>query len=95
MVDHFHEQVIAKQKIGGKARAMVVTSGIARAIQYKRAFDDYLSQRNSPYRAIIALSGEHEVNEQKLTEASTNGFPSSIIPETFQQDPYRFLIAAD
>ena len=32
MVDHFHEQVIAKNKIGGAARAMVVTNGIERAI---------------------------------------------------------------
>ena len=34
IVDHFHEQVIQRKKIGGKARAMVVTSGIERAIQY-------------------------------------------------------------
>jgi type I restriction enzyme R subunit len=34
MVDHFHEQVLAQNKIGGKARAMVVTNGIERAIQY-------------------------------------------------------------
>ena len=34
MVDHFLEQVLALQKIGGQARAMVVTSGIERAIQY-------------------------------------------------------------
>jgi type I restriction enzyme R subunit len=34
MVDHFHEQVLALNKIGGQARAMVVTSGIERAIQY-------------------------------------------------------------
>jgi type I restriction enzyme, R subunit len=32
MVDHFHEQVLALNKIGGQARAMVVTSGIERAI---------------------------------------------------------------
>ena len=95
MVDHFHDQVIAKQKVGGKARAMVVTSGIIRAMQYKRAFDAYLLERNSPYRAIVAFSGEHEVEGQKVTEASMNGFPSTHIPETFQQDPYRFLIVAD
>nr|WP_206107662.1 type I restriction endonuclease subunit R [Paludisphaera rhizosphaerae] len=95
MVDHFHDQVLAKQKIGGKARAMVVTSGIARAIQYKRAFDAYLLERRSPHRAIVAFSGEHEVDGQKLTEASMNGFPSTQIPETFRQDPYRFLIVAD
>ena len=41
MVDHFHEQVMAKQKIGGQARAMVVTSGIERAIQYFHAIRDY------------------------------------------------------
>lgn len=95
MVDHFHDQVIAKQKVGGKARAMVVTSGIERAMQYRRAFDAYLVERNSPYKAIVAFSGEHEVDGQKVTEASMNGFPSTLIPETFQQDPYRFLIVAD
>jgi hypothetical protein len=39
MVDHFHEQVLAAGKIGGQARAMVVTSGIERAIQYFHAAD--------------------------------------------------------
>ncbi|RMF96532.1 MAG: type I restriction endonuclease subunit R, partial [Planctomycetota bacterium] len=49
MVDHFHEQVLAKQKIGGEARAMVVTGSIQRAIQYFHAFRDYLQERKSPY----------------------------------------------
>ena len=95
MIDHFHDQVIGRQKIGGKARAMVVTSGIARAIQYKHAFDDYLAERKSPYRAIVAFSGEHEYGGEKLTEASMNRFPSNLIPEKFQEDPYRFLVVAD
>jgi len=77
MVDHFHDQVISKQKIGGKARAMVVSSGIERAMQYKRAFDAYLVERKSPYRAIVAFSGEHEVDGQKVTEASMNGYVSA------------------
>ncbi|MDF1521550.1 MAG: hypothetical protein P1P87_01865 [Trueperaceae bacterium] len=34
MVDHFHETVVGLGKIGGQARAMVVTSGIERAVQY-------------------------------------------------------------
>src|SRR5690606_37179345 len=49
MVDHFHDQVIAKRKIGGGARAMVVANGIERAMQYKLAFDAYLQERESPY----------------------------------------------
>jgi type I restriction enzyme R subunit len=95
MVDHFHEQVIAKGKIGGKARAMVVTGSIERAIQYFHAFQAYLQKRKSPYRAIVAFSGEHEYAGVNVTEASLNGFPSSEIPERIREDPYRFLICAD
>lgn len=76
-------------------RAMVVTNGIERAIQYFHAFTAYLTERKSPYRAIVAFSGEHEYQGEKVTEASLNGFPSSEIAEEIQNDPYRFLICAD
>jgi type I restriction enzyme R subunit len=76
MVDHFHEQVLAAGKIGGQARAMVVTSGIERAIQYFHALKAYLVERKSPYQAIVAFSGEHEYGGAKVSEASLNGFPS-------------------
>jgi type I restriction enzyme, R subunit len=95
MVDHFHEQVIAKRKIGGQARAMVITSGILRAMQYFHAFQDYLREIRSPYKAIVAFSGEHEYGGAKVTEASLNGFPSSKIEDYIEEDPYRFLIVAD
>jgi len=95
MVDHFHEQVIAKGKIGGQARAMVVTSGIERAIQYYHGIQDYLRERKSPYRAIVAFSGEHDYGGRKVTEASLNGFPSSQIADRIREDPYRFLVCAD
>ena len=95
MVDHFSEQVIGLRKIGGSARAMVVTTGIQRAIQYFHAFQTYLKDRKSPYQAIVAFSGEHEYSGQKVTEASLNGFPSNKIEEQIQEDPYRFLIVAD
>ena len=95
MVDHFHEQVIALKKIGGQARAMVVTSGIERAIQYSHAFRDYLKERKSPYQAIVAFSGEHEYGGKPVTESSLNGFPSSQIADRIREDPYRFLICAD
>jgi type I restriction enzyme R subunit len=95
MVDHFHEQVLALNKIGGQARAMVVTSGIERAIQYFQAISDYLVSRKSPYRAIVAFSGEHEFKGATVTEADLNGFPSKDIPDRIENDPYRFLICAD
>ncbi|PIT04262.1 DEAD/DEAH box helicase [Bradyrhizobium nitroreducens] len=95
MVDHFHEQVLSLNKIGGQARAMVVTSGIERAIEYYHAVSAYLIARKSPYRAIVAFSGEHEFKGAKVTEASLNGFPSKDIAERIETDPYRFLICAD
>lgn len=95
MVDHFHDQVIGLKKIGGQARAMVVTSGIQRAIQYFHAMQDYLKERKSPYQAIVAFSGEPEFDGVKVTESSLNGFPSSQIADKIQEDPYRFLICAD
>ena len=55
-VDHFHEQVLTPGKIGGQARAMVVTSGVGRAIQYYEAIKSYLAERKSPHRTIIAFS---------------------------------------
>jgi type I restriction enzyme R subunit len=95
MVDHFHEQVVALNKIGGRARAMVVTSGIERAIAYFHAIRDYLIERKSPYRAIVAFSGEHEYGGAKVTEATLNGFPSRDIADRFEEEPYRFLVCAD
>ena len=95
MVDHFHEQVMATGKIGGQARAMVVTSGVERAIQYFHAFRTYLAERKSPYQAIVAFSGEHDYGGAKVSEFSLNGFPSRDIADKIQTDPYRFLICAE
>ena len=95
MVDHFHEQVISQSKIGGEARAMVVTNGVQRAIQYFDAIREYLKERKSPYQAIAAFSGEPKYGGEKVTEASLNGFPSGQIAAKFREHPYRFLVCAD
>jgi type I restriction enzyme, R subunit len=103
MVDHFHEKVIVRRKIGGRARAMIICSGIRRAIQYFEAVSAYLKERKSPYHAIVAFS-DFDQDGKKITEASLNGFPSSKIEVYFRadeikgipgKDPYRFLIVAD
>lgn len=95
MVDHFVAQVMGAKKIGGKARAMIVCSGIARAIDYWREVSDYLEQIKSPYKAIVAYSGEFEIGGEKKTEADLNDFPSKEIPDRLRQDPYRVLIVAN
>lgn len=97
MVEHFHEQVISKGKIGGQARAMVVTASIPRCIAYYYAINKSLADRHSPYKTIIAFSGEckYEGQEPPLTSAGLNGFPDAKIPKTLKKDPYRILIVAD
>jgi len=97
MVEHFHEQVIAKGKIGGQARAMVVTASIPRCVEYYYAINKCLATRHSPYKAIVAYSGDHmyQGQEPALTSAAINGFPDAAIPKTLKTDPYRLLIVAD
>lgn len=97
MIEHFHEQVISKGKIGGQARSMVVTSSIPRCIEYYYALNKCLSARHSPYKAIVAFSGEHKYQGQEppLTSAAMNGFPDAKIPKTLKTDPYRILVVAD
>lgn len=95
MVDHFHKQVAGRRKIKGKARAMIVSSGVNRAIKYYHAFSAYLKEQKSPYQAIIAFSGERDYQGQRVSEASLNGFSSNLIKEKFKEEPYRFLIVAE
>ena len=97
IVEHFHEQVIAKGKIGGQARAMVVTASIPRCIEYFFAINKELAERHSPYKAIVAFSGEcaWKGHEPALTSAGLNGFADSKIPTQFKHDPYRLLVVAD
>lgn len=96
MVEHFHNQIISKGKIGGQARVMVVTASIVRAIDYYYAITKLLDERNSQYKTIVAFSGEKDHKSYgKLTESLINGFPSNLIEKNFKKDPYRFLIVAD
>ena len=97
MVDHFHEQIIARKKLGGQSRAMVVTASIPRCIETYYAVTQCLADRHSPYKAIIAFSGECSYHGQEpvLTSAEMNGFPDAKIPQKFKKDPYRLLVVAD
>jgi type I restriction enzyme R subunit len=91
IIEHFMENVIRKKRMGGFAKAMLVTSSRANAVKYKKAFDDYLHKINSPYKAVVAFSGE--IDGQ--TEASLNGFSSASIPKEFEKNEYRFLLVAN
>ena len=89
MINQFLENL--NKKVGGKGKAMMVTSSRANAVKYKKAFDQYLKDINSPYKAVVGFSGEIDGE----TEASLNGFPSAKIPDEFEKSEYRFLLVAN
>jgi type I restriction enzyme R subunit len=95
MVDHFEEKVYRPRKIGGKAKAMIVTSSILNAIKYRLAFDNYLREIKAPYKALVAFTGSKEYEGRKYDESTMNGFPSTDIPKEFKKAEYRFLIVAE
>ncbi len=95
MVNHFLSMVVGKGKMKGKARAMVVTSSIQRAINFYYEINRLLEERKSPWRAIVAFSGSKEYGGKEVTEADINGFPSREIESKMEQDPYRILVVAD
>lgn len=95
IVNHFHTMVIDKGKIGGEARAMIVTSGILRAIDFYYEINRLLEERKSPYRAIVAFSGTTKYNGKLVTEADINGFPSKDIEDNIEEYPYRILVVAN
>lgn len=92
IVEHFCSKVF--MKIGGKARAMLVTSSIERAIEFYKVITRMLEERNSPYRAIVSFT-DKMIDGQLVTEASLNGFPSAEIETKMEEDPYRILIVAN
>ena len=75
MAAHFLDEVIAAQQVGGQGRAMVVTGGIRQALDYYQALNAALEQRGSPYRALVAFSGEQVYGGGPVSEAALNGFP--------------------
>ena len=95
IVDHFHESVFLSQKMDGQARAMLVTDGVDRAISYYSAIRDLLNQRQAPYKALVAFSGNRELDGVGVSEAHLNGFPERRTETEFKKDPYRILICAD
>lgn len=95
MLDYFLNQVVRRNKLKGKAKAMVATQNIECAIEYYRALQDLLRERGNPFKILIAFSGKKKVNGIELTEDSLNGFAGKDINEKFDTDEYRILVVAN
>jgi type I restriction enzyme R subunit len=94
MVEHFAQNVSGR--IGGEAKAMIVTRSRLHAVRFKQALDRYLEEENYPYESLVAFSGTVEDRGVEHTERSMNdGLPTSRTAQTFKQGDYRFMVVAN
>ncbi|QNN25095.1 type I restriction endonuclease subunit R [Planctomycetales bacterium ZRK34] len=97
MVEHF--QAVTRHKIGGRAKAMVLTGSRIEAVRYKQAFDRYIKEHGYPIRTLVAFSGT--VQDDKLpdvtyTEEQMNqGIREKELPERFATGEYQVLLVAE
>ena len=94
IVEHFQASV--GEKLGGKAKAMIVTSSRLHAVRYRLAVDAYLKKLGSPYKALVAFTDvvKDPKDQKEYTEAKMNSFPEAATADRFEADEYRFLIVA-
>ena len=98
MVEHFRRFV--RHKIGGKAKAMAVTSSRLHAVRYKEAFDKYISEKGyTDIKTLIAFSGtviDPDAPEKSYTESQMNkGIKETELPAKFAGSDYQILLAAE
>ncbi|WP_181307543.1 type I restriction endonuclease subunit R [Rufibacter sp. XAAS-G3-1] len=94
MIEHFR-QVVSK-KIGGKAKAMVVTGSRLHAVRYYMEFKRYIKEKGyTDIKALVAFSGKVLDGGSELTEEQLNGFKEKELPEKFDSDSYQLLLVAD
>ena len=96
MIEHFRN--VTAKKIGGKAKAMVVTSSRLHTLKYYQEFKKYIKQKG--YKGIgvlVAFSGTVEDKEtgEEYRESKLNGFGEKELPDEFKTNEYQVLIVAD
>lgn len=96
IIEHFRQSVM--KKIGGKAKAMVVTSSRAHVVRYKQEFDRYIKEKKyNDIKALIAFSGtvRDEYGVEYTEVGMNNGIKEKELPEKFDTDEYKLLLVAD
>lgn len=97
MVEHFNMATI--HKIGGHAKAMVVTGSRLEAIRYKQSFDSYIMNKGYQIKTLVAFSGtvsDDKIKEVSYTEETmNNGIKEKELPEKFSTPEYHVLLVAE
>ncbi len=97
MVEHYRR--FTRKKIGGRAKAMLVTRSRLHAVRYKQAFDQYIKEKGyADINTLVAFSGaveDPDLNDISYTEAGMNGFGEKELPDRFASSEYHTLIVAE
>lgn len=97
MVEHFNS--VTRHKIGGRAKAMVVTGSRLEAVRYKQSFDRYIKANGYPIKSLVAFSGivqDDKVENVTYTEEGMNGgVREKELPEKFAAQEYQVLLVAE
>lgn len=96
IIEHFRTTVM--HELGGKAKAMVITSSREEAVKYKLAFEDYIKRKNyNDIKALVAFSGKLKLknDDTEYSEAMMNGFSEDKLTREFDKDDYQVLLVAN
>lgn len=96
IVEHFRN--ITMKKIGGTAKAMVVTSSRLHALRYYHEFKKYIKSKGyGDIKPLVAFSGKviDTAYPDGVTEVQLNGFKEKELPEKFDTQEYRILLVAN
>lgn len=98
MIEHFRTYTM--HKIGGRAKAMVVTSSRLHAVRYKEAFDLYIRENKiKGIKSLVAFSGtvtDPDFPDKSYTEVGmNNGIKEKELPEKFETEEYQVLLVAE
>ena len=97
IVEHFH--AVTRHKIGGRAKAMVLTGSRLEAVRYKQAFDKYIKKQGYPIKTLVAFSGnvqDDKLKDVTYTEEQMNaGIREKELPERFATSEYQVLLVAE
>ena len=94
IVEHYRTHT--RKKIGGKGKAMVVTSSRLHAVRYKQAIDAYIAEKGyTDTKALVAFSGRVDDEGIEFSESGMNTpIPRARPPRPGGPD-YGVLIVAE
>lgn len=94
IIEHFRRHVAGK--LNGQAKAMIVTQSREHALRYWQQFTKYIEDKGyTGLKALVAFSGDLNVDGNVWTEATANGFAETELPKKFDTDEYQVLVVAE